>query len=212
MNVFRVRTSLYGISAKVHDAITMVEGSFDKTYNNILVLQKSGVPVSVACTVMNTNTDEIVMLKQRMNELKIDISFDYKIIPSRKDTKNVEKLMITKDKFNYFFELGIIKKPKKIECRPASYRIGISYTGDIYSCDSLRIPIGNIKKDNLMDALAGEKVKEILRAVAAYNPDDCKKCRYEQYCTRCPGFSWRDSSYANVHHKIQCVYAEISCE
>lgn len=205
-----IRTSLYGATEATHDLICKVPGAFFKTYNNILSLKKEGVEVCVSCTIMKQNVGEIGILKEMMEKIGVDISFDYKIIPSRKETKDVQRLLITPEQFKCLEESGLVKRSHKAKCNPGTYRIAISNSGEIYGCDLLRISLGNIKRDNLMDVLNGEKMNELKLECNKYQPLECKTCRYEKYCTPCPGLAWNNNRYANVHHPLQCIYSKIS--
>lgn len=96
VNLFSIRTSLYGATGITHDKITEVLGSFEKTFNNIKVMKKLAIPISASCTIMKYNLSEINELDKMMKEIGVDISFDFKIIPSRKNTKHTTALMIKK--------------------------------------------------------------------------------------------------------------------
>lgn len=209
--VSMVRTSLYGASPVIHDSITQVPGSFCATYNNILRLKDAGVPVAVACTIMNQNFDEVLKLDAMMKTREIPISYSYNIIESFQKTKDIEKLIIDRKKFDYLYGRKIIGRPTKISCNPASYRIAIGHTGDIYACDILRIPIGNIRTTRINDAMRGSELRFLKEAVSKYDPKDCSQCIYQENCTRCPGLVWTKLEQPNRHSALQCVYAKISC-
>ncbi len=210
-NICFIRTSMYGATAETHDSITKVNGSFQKTIDNILALKHSGILVTVSCTLMNQNVHEALELSILMGSLGVNVAFDYRIIPSRRDIKKVENLMINGAQFDLLLAQGILKRPKKIKCNPGCYRIAVAHNGEIYPCDSLRVSIGNIRKDNVLGVLSGENMRKLRERIRNYNPEDCKVCQYEKFCTRCPGFVWNNKSCPNVHHKIQCLYCQIAC-
>ena len=47
-----VQTSLYSMDPSVHDSITKVKGSFDKTKNGVLKLLSAGIPLQISCPIM----------------------------------------------------------------------------------------------------------------------------------------------------------------
>ena len=55
MNVSLVQVSLYSMDSKIHDAITQVPGSFDKTKASIEMLHAMDVPVQISCPTMKAN-------------------------------------------------------------------------------------------------------------------------------------------------------------
>ena len=56
-NDVRIRFSLYGHTAQIHDAVTRTSGSFDKTVANIKRLTELKIRVSPAVIVMRENQD-----------------------------------------------------------------------------------------------------------------------------------------------------------
>lgn len=211
-NVYHIKTSLYGSTAEIHDSITGVSGSFEKTLSILKHMSEKNVPVAASCIIMKNNIKEIVDLKNMIEKLGVKIRFDYKIIPSRNDTKDVKKLSITNKEFRYFAENGILKKPKRIMCSACRYRIRISQTGEIYSCESLNLSLGNIRRDNLLDVINGNKIKELSQEITSYNPEKCNSCKYDKHCTRCPVFIWNKYPFKNVNSELSCFYTKIACE
>lgn len=209
MNIHSIRTSLYGSTAKTHDKITNNLGSFYKTLGNIQKMKKLNLPISVSCTIMKSNKKEIMELKELMKVIGVNISFDYKIIPSRRNTKQISKLMIDRDDFSLLYNSGILDIPKRINCNLGSHRISIDSLGKVYLCDMLRIPVGNILEDNLLNILKNNKSNYLKKRAELYNPIICNNCKYSAYCTRCPGFSWSSTSINNDYNKIQCKYIDI---
>lgn len=50
-----VNVSLYSMNAEEHDKITTIPGSWKKTMDAILALEKAGVPVRLASPIMQAN-------------------------------------------------------------------------------------------------------------------------------------------------------------
>lgn len=205
-NPLFVRTSIYGFEASTHDKITGCDGSFERTIANLLELKNNGVNVSVSCTVMQENFSEIFALKDMMGAYEIPIEFGCSILPSRKNTKPIETLMIDHSQYIELYHAGILNDPVKIPCNAGAHRIAIDQNGEIYSCDSLRISIGNIKNTTVLKALKSDKMKEIRHKIDSYFPEKCKTCDRESVCTKCPGLVWNYEPFANVHSDMQCFY------
>ena len=210
-NISLVRTSLYSCLPATHDTITQVKGSFDATYKNILKLKNKKVPISVSCSIINENFGDIIAFDNLMKEVGIKISYSWRIIRSIKGTKDINKIMIDNNKFKILYERGLVQTPKKIKCRPGSYRIAIGSDGSIYGCDTLRVPIGNIKTTGVLSSIEGESLKKLRDIVSRYNPEDCKTCVFQEKCTRCPGLVWTELEQPNIHDKLQSAYMQIAC-
>ena len=213
MKPLLVRTSLYGASAQTHDSITGIQNSFDKTVNNMLYLRDRGVAVEAFCTVMKQNTHEILALDTYSKELGLSLKFGYQIFPSRRNTKRVEDLMVDSSVYDDLLKAGILKPEQETSCKAGGYRIAIDPAGNIYSCDMLRIPIGNVKTVSVMDALRGNTMRRIRKAIRKYNPKSCKSCPRAAKCFRCPGHVWNYDPYVNEASPVHCLYAKVSsCE
>ena len=52
-----VQASLYSMDPSVHDSITGLAGSLEKTVDGILGLINAGIPVQISCPVMKQNKD-----------------------------------------------------------------------------------------------------------------------------------------------------------
>ena len=55
-----VQTSIYSMNSEVHDTITKVKGSFEKTKNNLLRLKECGIPLQISCPIMKENQDSFI--------------------------------------------------------------------------------------------------------------------------------------------------------
>ena len=205
-----VRTSIYGASAGLHDAITGVKQSFDITLRNIQYIKDNGVKASVSCSVMKQNANEIVALKQLMNELDVSIEFGWQILPSRNDSKNIEEIMIDSPTYEHLKAFGILRPSTESSCNPGTYRIAIDPRGFIYACDALRVPIGNIKNESIFEALSGLEMIKIRKAIEEYSPDQCKACVNSAKCFRCPGLVWSYNPYANECSSVHCLYTKVT--
>lgn len=59
-SLLSVQVSLYSMDAVVHDSITKLNGSFEKTKNGILRLCDEGIPVQISCPIIKQNKDSYI--------------------------------------------------------------------------------------------------------------------------------------------------------
>lgn len=71
LNVGTVGISIDGASAKTHDFIRGVSGSFDKVINSLYLLKAANIPCSVATTVHKHNYDEIDDILNLLKEIGV---------------------------------------------------------------------------------------------------------------------------------------------
>lgn len=210
-NIYAIQTSIYGSNSNFHEKITKTENSFYKTLNGLKYLKEKGCNVSATCTVMKENFDDIINIKKLMHILDINIIFDYRILESRNNTKNIKDMLINSQEYKYLEKHGIFQKKEKIICTACCHRIGISQKGEIFACPSLRVPLGNMKRDNLIKIVNSDFFKKLEKDVKAYYPEECLRCDYDKFCTKCPGYMWKEGYISNEVSKNLCAHTKISC-
>lgn len=99
-NKIHVRVSLYGDRAQIHETITGVRGSFQKTVDTVRRLRESGIKVSIAVVLMKENINERENIIAFLNDLKID---DYKFDVIRKVAGGIQNrhLVSRKEEVKY---------------------------------------------------------------------------------------------------------------
>ena len=50
-----VQVSLYSMNSNIHDEITQMKGSYEKTKNAILKLVENDIPLQISCPIMKQN-------------------------------------------------------------------------------------------------------------------------------------------------------------
>ena len=93
-----VNVSLYSMKPEVHDAITTVKGSFEKTKNNILRLIENNIAVQINCPVMKQNMESFETVINWGQDHKCSVITDY-IIMARSDrtTDNLSNRLSKED-------------------------------------------------------------------------------------------------------------------
>lgn len=74
-----VQTSIYSMDPNIHDSITKVKGSFEKTKNALLKLKASNVPVQISCPIMKQNKESFIDVIEWGNKNGILVLTDYVI-------------------------------------------------------------------------------------------------------------------------------------
>jgi len=75
-----VQVSLYSMNSNIHDEITQMKGSFEKTKNAILKLIENDIPLQISCPIMKQNKDCYDEVIKWANKHKIHAGDDYVII------------------------------------------------------------------------------------------------------------------------------------
>lgn len=199
-----VQVSLYSMNPKIHDEITQMKGSFEKTKNGILKLIENDIPLQISCPIMKQNKSSYADVVKWAEKYNVSVGDDYVII-ARYDhvTKNLKcRLPISevkdliKDKAlndpKYFeqMEIEVEKKQNSTSddfiCSVCNSSICIAENGNVYPCAGWQdYIVGNIKATSLKDIWDNSAKVQYLRNLRRRNFPKCIQCTDKEYCTMC---------------------------
>lgn len=199
--------SLEGGSAKVHDNLTQVKGSFEKTVNAVKLLLKKNIHVHTNTTLNQLNVphiDELVEFIATLGTKRFSMNL---CIPTKSTV--AEKLSITYTDIAPVIdhiqkkaeELGIefmwysptpycIYNPVKTRlggksCAACDGLLSVAPNGDVLPCSSLPKSVGNILKSGFNKVWEGKKASFWRNKEYAHKM--CEKCDMFNVCTgACP--------------------------
>ena len=210
LNISLIQVSLYSMNPEIHDLITTVKGSFEKTKAAIEKLVAADVPVQISCPVMKANRKGYRAVMEYANSLKIkaqtdfimmaEANFDTSNLANRISIEETEELIRDIMQFDPVYKQDIItKRPVSEEMkfdleRYKKQRIcGVGYdnccitaNGDVYPCAGWQnMVLGNVYKQPLQEIWENSpKVKE-LRNITQANFPQCLECVARDFCARC---------------------------
>lgn len=223
-----VQTSIYSMDAKIHDFITKVNGSFEKTKTNLLKLCSLGIPVQISCPIMKQNKDTFMDVVDWGNSHNIGVSTDYVIFAAYDHSNTnlcnrltLEEISTAVDKQlsdDYADALCKIAEEKKTLtsespiCPICRYNFCVSAEGKVFPCVGWQT--------NIIDDLNEKTVKEIwetskaidtLRKIKRKNFPKCVSCNDRGYCTVCMMSNSNETSDGNafVVDEYHCKVASI---
>ncbi len=210
MNVSLIQTSLYSMNPEIHDYITTVKGSFERTKSSIEKLVKSDIPVQISCPVMKANKDSIRDVLLYARSLKIKAQTDYIMMArSDLDTSNLanrlsleETEKVIQDILQFdadYIDNTLMQKPLSDEVKFNMDRFksqpvcGVGYdnccitaNGDVYPCAGWQdYVIGNVYRQPLKEIWEGSKKVQALRKITQASFPSCLNCEALNYCNRC---------------------------
>lgn len=199
-----VQVSLYSMNPLIHDDITQIKGSFEKTKKAILKLVENDIPVQISCPVMKQNRycyEEVIKWAEKF---KIHVGDDYGIIASYNHTSQnincrlsideIEELI--KDKVandsNYMVQLEMEAEKKKnmttddFVCSVCHSSICITDNGNVYPCAGWQdYVVGNIKQSSLSEIWDKSEKVQYLRNLRKQDFPKCIQCSDKEFCTMC---------------------------
>ena len=228
LNISLIQVSLYSMDPKIHDFITTVKGSFEKTKASIEKLVAADIPVQISCPLMKANKKGYDKVLDYAKSLKIKAQTDY-IMMARADLEtdnlaNRLSLEETEQVVRDIIEHDINYRDETLQQLPVSDEIkfnlerfkkqpvcGVGYdnccitaNGDVYPCAGWQnMVLGNVYKQSLKEIWENStKVKELRKITQASFPQ-CLECDARNYCTRCLVRNYNESGgdmFAVNHH------------
>jgi radical SAM protein with 4Fe4S-binding SPASM domain len=211
-NQINVAVSVYGSKPEIHDKVTRVKGSFEKTINNLKKMVNAGIKTRVGIVAMSVNQDNVYDAQQFIQNLGVP---NVKIDPVRpcgngKDsqlipTEILKKYQISKPSFSHC----TFKKFQRVRCghNCFSKNICVTPTGDVLPCIMERdLVLGNIF-DNPISEIIGTKKALKIRNITKDQVEVCKDCEYRYCCFDCRPKAKNSSPTGNLFAKpIDCLY------
>lgn len=228
-----VQVSLYSMQSDIHNGITKMNGSLDKTKKAILKLLENDVPVQISCPIMKQNKEHYKdVLKWAKGNL-IKVSSDYEIIAeynnsrdnlncrlSLSEIKDIlnEKLLEDSD---YLYSLSNniennrnAKKDDRI-CSVCYSSICISENGKVYPCPGWQgYVIGDIKERTIKDIWENGCEVNYLRNLQKKDSPVCVQCENRDFCSMCMVRNSNENLDGNplVVNRYFCEAAKITKE
>lgn len=214
-----VSISLYGDSAEIHDGVTRIKGSFDKTIAGINVLKKYNIPFELKCVLLANNIhriNEIKVLSQKLNYGKVckiefalsgKINGDCGVFDYGAPEKEIAKVFIACPEYSTsnakLKSISLESSP----CGAGKYGLYCSAEGGIYPCVAFRLYLCNytelpkIFDNSILNDWLSAKVSDFT---------DCLKYEYCKYCFRlCAGDNLVENGNCfNSHEVSSCRLAK----
>ena len=216
-NKIKMKFSLYGHCAEVHDSITKNQGSFDKLVESIRYFLEHKITVDVAVVIMRENEKYINEIKDFLNELGVSkfrfdvireafcgnqsahIPLNQEVVDSVKRTRpSFSK--ITKEKFDAACFRNTCWNGKIVVCED----------GNILPCVFARnISLGNIKNYTIKEIVSARETQDCWN-LTFDRVKECSDCEFRFACKDCRPLAEASSEYYAKNPR--CTYDVYSGE
>jgi radical SAM protein with 4Fe4S-binding SPASM domain len=214
MKVANIAIGLNAVDEHIHDGITGVPGSFEKTRRAIHYTKELGMNLQINTTVMKENAEYIPDLLDFASEVGAQIVLLYHLTPVGRGEREME---LSTREYQGLVEMvaGKQKKSKSIiepVCAPQYWayltkRSGVLRTlaqtffkgcvagkglcyikpnGDVWACPFIPISAGNVRQNKLKDIWEKSSLFELLRDRGNLK-GKCGGCSYKEICGGCRG-------------------------
>lgn len=207
-NLLGLSVSLYGASPEVHDSITQVRGSWQRTWQGIERMRGLGVAVRLKFIVMRQNAHEAGAMRARAEAGRYTYQIDF-TITSRHD--GTQGSLATRVDDDQLVELHrgplrdmLSNRPRRAveeisPCNCARGNCAVLSNGDVTPCISVPWPAGNIRQQRFIDIWRSSAVFERIRGLGTADYEACAPCSDRAYCGRPRGAAYVASgSYTGI--------------
>lgn len=225
-----VQVSLYSMNPSIHEEITQVKGSFEKTINAIIKLVDNNIPLQISCPIMKQNKDCYNDVVKWATNHNIRVGDDYVIIArynhttqnlncrlSYNEIKELIKNKAADPTFTDQIKSSIEKKkdisPSDYVCSVCNSSICISENGNVYPCAGWQdYIVGNVNETSLNDIWNNSKKVKYLRDLRRQDFPKCLQCSDKDYCTMCMVRNANEDPQGNplIVNEYYCEIAKIS--
>ncbi|MBQ8060075.1 MAG: PqqD family peptide modification chaperone [Prevotella sp.] len=207
VNLSLVQVSLYSMDAAIHDTITTVKGSFEKTKAAIEKLHAADIPVQISCPVMRANKDSYNDVMRYADSLRMKSQTDYVMMAQADlDTSNLanrltleETEKVVRDIVYYDTDyktttleqepISAIPLDEYAEmplCGAGVNDLCVTVNGDVYPCAGWQdFVVGNVFRQPLKDIWENSPQLRQVRSVRQKDFPKCLTCEARDYCNMC---------------------------
>lgn len=197
-----VGCSIYSARPDLHDSITLVQGSFEKSVRSIRKLRAAGVPVIIKSPLMKTTAPHWREIEALARELGCEYQFDLSIT-AKNDGKlsplaqRVDDQDVLMDIFSSrYYKLFVGDEPMSEMvgpspdaglCGAGASGLAIGPDGTIRPCIGLNLPLGQWPKTTLRQVWSESPFFAEFGAIKLHDISPCNNCPDLKSCSRCPG-------------------------
>ena len=217
-----VQTSLYSMNADVHDSITSVRGSFEKTKRAIEILHQHNIPMQINCPIMKQNKETYQDMLDWAKEKNIEADSDYMLFGCFDCSGKNLKCRLELSELEPFIAKGLdsdsgeekenrgIGRSDYTICPVCISSVCVSHNGDVYPCEGWQShSLGNIKDDSLKQIWDESTGIQELRSLSYDDIPKCRVCRDREFCSICLIRNANESKSGD-YRQINPYYCEIA--
>jgi len=219
LNLSMVQVSLYSLDPEIHDMITKVKGSCEKSKAAIEKMVAADIPVQISCPAMKANYKGFKDVLKYAQSLGIKANTDY-IIMAQADfnTANLANRLTPEECEQLFRDIiesnSNYREALKAEKPRSDYLLAnkdffgeqplcgvglntccVTSNGDVYPCPGWQgFVLGNLHKQTLKEIWADSDILRQLRSLKKKTFPKCLECEAMDYCSVCVGRNYNESN------------------
>lgn len=220
LHIGGISCTMFSLDEEVHDRISGVKGSLEKTMNNIRLIKEYGIELEIKNILMRDNYNSY----RDIWNLCTENNFSFRATPSiwAKYDGDISFLdwIVTKEQLEDIIpELDSVMQINPCEvdeetkfCNSINFSMVIDSKGDAYPCLNMHIKLGNVLGRNVKNVWDNSRtLKEIRKYDWSYIPE-CLECEDKSYCLRCAGTVELETGSLFGKEKLACLIGKVRRE
>lgn len=239
LGVRRVQVSVYSADPAVHDAITKVRGSLQRSLTAIRFLKTQGLMVKIACPLMKQNLNSYGNVLKLAEELGVPYVIDMTITPKIDGDMSPVALRTSGSELLPILQSRGCSEKKQnarqpqsdsaflrsatssgiessaFDDRPCSAGHNSCYIspyGDVFPCVQMPLPSGNLRQQSFLDIWRQSAGLKRVRALRESQLKVCSTCEIRRFCERCPGLAMMEGGDLTGPYERACELAELNAQ
>lgn len=215
-----VGISVYSGIAEVHDYITRIKGSWERTMSVVRQLSALAVPMNLKCCVMRPNVKSYYWVADIAKEYGAVPQFEISLTDSIEGDKCVSKylrmtpeqleivlrddnvpLYVGKEAPNYGGQKRVMTENP---CGAGDNSLCITPDGNVIPCCAFHTLLGSLKEQNIGKVVSESKELAYWRGLTLNDYEECGRYDYCDYCNLCPGNNF-------IEHGTPLKASEVNC-
>jgi len=205
-----IQVSIYSHRADVHDAVTLLPGSLERSLKAIRFLKAHGLEVIIANVLMTHNAGDYAKVRRLAADLGVECTLDPTITPMMDGDRSVLSLGVDHDALSEVFRdeelVGDAESfcaiPAEVgeddlestPCSAGHTACYVSPYGDVFPCVQFPLPTGNIRREHFIDIWRHSTQMNEVRSIRVKDLPTCSSCTHASSCSRCPGLAYMEGN------------------
>jgi radical SAM protein with 4Fe4S-binding SPASM domain len=210
IGVEAIQISIYSHRPEVHDAITLVPGSLQRSLDAARFLKAQGLRVIFANVLMVHNLQDYQGVRKLAEEMGIESTLDPTITPMMDGDRSVLSIGVRQDTLREVFrdeglvgdvdEFCTIAAPgdenalNALPCSASHTTCYVSPYGDVFPCVQFPLPTGNVRQERFLDIWRYSDRMNEVRSIRLKDLTTCSSCSHVGGCSRCPGMAFMEGN------------------